>query len=67
MKTHKYILTIEFESDGPVTKHIDPLIQFENGLGYFVEGTQDSINNTFIYGTGNSKLVKVVEKKKVVK
>jgi hypothetical protein len=60
-KTHKYVLTIEFESEQPVKKHADALIQFENGLGYFVEGKDfhsNSIDNTFVYGTGKTKLKK---------
>ena len=61
-KLHKYVLTIEFESEQPVKKHADVRVQFENGLGYFVEGKDfhsNSINNTFVYGTGKTKLKKV--------
>ena len=60
-KTHKYILTIEFESEKAVVKGKDALVQFENGLTYFVEVPfgVESINNTFVYGTGKTKLKKV--------
>jgi hypothetical protein len=55
-KTHKYELTIQFESEKAMRKHKDDLIQFENGLGYFLDGP---INHTFRYGTGKTKLKKV--------
>lgn len=60
-KTHKYVLTIEFESELAVVKGKDALVQFENGLTYFVEvpNGPESINNTFVYGTGKTKLKKV--------
>ena len=60
-KTHKYVLTIEFESEMAVVKGKDALVQFENGLTYFVEVPmgKESINNTFVYGTGKTKLKKV--------
>lgn len=61
-KTHKYQLVIEFESEKPVSKHADHMTQFENGLGYFVETPShnlDSINQTFVYGTGKARLKKV--------
>ena len=64
-KTHKYVLTIEFESERVVHSVRNALVQFENGLGYFVEVDErinDSINNTFVYGTGKTKLKKVVSK-----
>ena len=58
---HKYQLVIEFESEKPVIKGKNALIQFENGLTYFVEvpNGPDSINGTFIYGTGKTKLKKL--------
>lgn len=63
---HSYKLTIKFSSEKPVKKVEDYLIQFENGLPYFMEVIQenDSINNTFIYGTGSAKLKKVKRKRK---
>lgn len=58
---HKYKLTIEFETDKPVKKHADALIQFENGLPYFVDTSDkdDSINYTFEHGTGKARLKKI--------
>lgn len=60
---HKYVLTIEFESEKAVTKHKDALIEYENGLGYFVDTPAtppfSSINETFVYGTGKTKLRKL--------
>jgi hypothetical protein len=37
-KAYKYELTIAFESTEPVTATDQGLAQYENGLGYFVEG-----------------------------
>ena len=59
---HKYQLMIEFESDKPIRKHNNNMIQFENGLTYFVEtirGENESINTSFQYGTGKTKLKKL--------
>lgn len=62
-KKHKYILTIEFESEKPVVKFSDKDgVQFENGLGYFVDTPAkrpfSSINTSFVYGSGKTKLRK---------
>lgn len=65
MKKHKYTLTIEFETDTPIktvaTQKDKDLIQFENGLPYFVEAkrTGESVNDSFVYGSGKVKLKKV--------
>jgi hypothetical protein len=66
MKTHKYILTIEFESEHAVKKFADFHVQFENGLGYFVECPKltETINTSFVYGTGKTKLIKVGTKER---
>ena len=58
-KTHRYLLTIEFECELPVKAVRNVLIQFENGLPYFVETSKDSVNNSFVYGTGKAKLKKM--------
>lgn len=64
MKTHKYVLTIEFESERPIKATPSRLTQFENGLCYLVEPSTGaySIEETYVYGTGKSKLKKVVKK-----
>ena len=69
MKTHKYQLVIEFESEKPIMKHSNALVQFENGLGYFVETLFDgknpsSINDSFVYGTGKTALKKLTPTKR---
>ncbi len=57
---HKYQLIIEFESDKPVKIQPAYGIQYENALGHFVfNNGYDSINSTFIYGTGKTKLKKL--------
>ena len=60
-KKHKYVLTIEFESEKPVKKHADAQIQFDSALGHFVEvpGHSWTIDGTFHYGSGKTKLKKV--------
>ena len=53
-------MTIEFESEKPVIKGNDTFCPFEKGLPYFVgHSDADSLNNTFVYGTGKTKLKKV--------
>ena len=53
--THKYKITLEFESEVPVKKHPNDLTQFENALPYLVDG---DINNAYVYGSGKFKLKK---------
>ena len=64
MKTHKYQLIIEFESERAVKAICSNLTQYENGLCYFVEIPKVSINETFVYGTGKTKLKKIVRRNK---
>lgn len=58
MKKYKYQLIIDFESEEKIKKWSNDLIQYENGLIYFVDVLKqpNSINNTFIYNSGKSKL-----------
>jgi hypothetical protein len=63
-KPKKYQLVITFESKTPIKGHSKAdqgLLQYENGLGYFVKG---DVNNSFVYGTGTAKLSKVKAKAK---
>lgn len=63
---NKYILTVKFETEN-LLNEIDPdLIQFENGLPYFVETKNKgrSVNNSFVYGSGKIKLSLVKTKKR---
>lgn len=55
-KTHKYQLTITFESEKPLRVIDNGLIQFDNGLDHFVNGEMGS---NFVPGTGIAKLKKL--------
>lgn len=63
MKTHKYSVTIEFESEIPVKLVDQGLVQFENALPYFLDPKssrqKESVNNTFVYGSGKIKLKEI--------
>jgi predicted O-linked N-acetylglucosamine transferase (SPINDLY family) len=63
-KLHTYELTIRFSSEKAVDMIPSNLTQYENGLGYFVEMSKDSINNTFVYGSGKTTLKKLTSTKR---
>ena len=60
-KTHRYQMTIEFETEHPLKAVNNSLIQFENALPYFAEVTKakESLNNSFVYGSGKMKIKKL--------